>query len=67
MQEGMVMQLAKFVARKPEKEVISMRISSDLLHTLDEKAKECDISRNELINQMILFALANMEDSSDEK
>lgn len=59
--------LAKFVARKPEKEVISTRISTDLLHTLDEKAKESDISRNELINQMILFALANMEDPSDEK
>lgn len=59
--------MAKFVARKPEKEVISMRISSDLLHTLDEKAKECDISRNELINQMILFALANMEGPSEEK
>ena len=59
--------LAKFVARKPEKEVISMRISTDLLHTLDEKAKEFDISRNELINQMILFALANMEDTTPEK
>lgn len=59
--------LAKFVARKPEKEVISMRIATDLLHTLDEKAKECDISRNELINQMILFALANMDDPVEEK
>ena len=59
--------LAKFVARKPEKEVISMRIATDLLHTLDEKAKECDISRNELINQMILFALANMDDPIEEK
>lgn len=64
---GTVIVLAKFVARKPEKEVISTRISTDLLHTLDEKAKESDISRNELINQMILFALANMEDPSDEK
>lgn len=59
--------LAKFVARKPEKEVISMRISSDLLRILDEKAVEADISRNELINQMIMFALANMDDSSDSK
>ena len=67
MQEGSVIILAKFVARKPEKEVISMRIATDLLHTLDEKAKECDISRNELINQMILFALANMDDPSEEK
>jgi len=59
--------LAKFVARKPEKEVISMRISTDLLQILDEKAKEIDISRNELINQMIMFALENMEDPSAEK
>ena len=58
--------MAKFVARKPEKEVISMRISTDLLHILDEKAKEADISRNELINQMIMFALANMEDTTIE-
>ena len=63
----MVIALEKFVTRKPEKEVISMRISTDLLHTLDEKAKECDISRNELINQMILFALENMENPSDKK
>lgn len=44
-----------------------LRISTDLLHTLDEKAKECDISRNELINQVILFALANMDGHSEEK
>ena len=67
MQEGKVIVLVKFIARKPAKEVISMCISTDLLHTLDEKAKECDISRNELINQMILFALANMEDTTAEK
>lgn len=59
--------MAKFVARKPEKEVISMRISVDILHILDSKAAEAEISRNELINQMILFALANMEDSEDGK
>ena len=55
--------LPKFIARKPEKEVISMRIASDLLKILDEKAAEADISRNELINQMIMFALANMEEA----
>lgn len=53
--------MEKFVARKPEKEVISMRIPVEVLHLLDEKAAEVDISRNELINQMILFALAHME------
>ena len=54
--------LPKFVARKPEKEVISMRISTDTLQILDNKAASTGISRNELINQMILFALANMDD-----
>lgn len=54
--------LAKFIARKPEKEVISMRISVDTLQILDDKSAEIGISRNELINQMILFALANMEE-----
>ncbi len=58
--------MAKFVARKPEKEVISMRISLDTLQILDDKAAEVGISRNELINQMILFALANMEDGATE-
>ena len=58
--------MAKFVARKPEKEVISMRISTDTLQILDDKAADIGISRNELINQMILFALANMEDAPKE-
>lgn len=54
--------LEKFIARKPEKEVISMRISTDTLQLLDKKADSAGISRNELINQMIQFALDNMED-----
>lgn len=54
----------KFIAHKPEKEVISMRISVDLLHIVDEKATAVGISRNELINQMILYALSNMEEDS---
>lgn len=53
--------MAKFVPHKPEKEVISMRISSDILQILDDKAAEIGISRNELINQMIQYALVNME------
>lgn len=62
----MVIELAKFIARKPEKEVISMRISTDTLQVLDNKANEIGISRNELINQMILFALENMEEAVKE-
>lgn len=55
--------MPKFVVKKPEKEVISMRISSDVLKQLDEMANESDVSRNELINQMILFALNHMEEN----
>ena len=57
--------MAKFVARKPEKEVISMRISTDTLRQVDDKAAAVGISRNELINQMIAFALDNMDDVPD--
>ena len=59
------MVLAKFVAKKQEKEVISMRISTDTLKTVDDKAAEIGISRNELINQMILYALDNMGEEND--
>lgn len=57
--------MAKFIARKPEKEVISLRISTDILQEIDNKAAAIEISRNELINQMILYALSNMEEPSD--
>ena len=57
--------MPKFVARKPEKEVISMRIDSDLLKNIDGKAAAVGISRNDLLNQMILYALSNMDDSDE--
>jgi metal-responsive CopG/Arc/MetJ family transcriptional regulator len=56
----------KFIAKKPEKEVISLRIPSEILKIIDKKATEVEISRNELINQMILYSLQNMDDSSKE-
>ena len=58
--------MKKFIARKPENEVISLRISSDILKTIDNKSAEIGISRNELINQMIQYSLDNMDDTSDE-
>ena len=53
--------MEKFLPKKPEKEVISMRISSDVLAEIDRQAAAIDISRNEFINQCIAFALAHME------
>ena len=58
--------MKKFIAKKPEKEVISLRIPSEVLKIIDKKATEVEISRNELINQMILYSLQNMDDSSKE-
>ena len=54
--------MQKFSPKKPEKEVISMRISLDLLTQVDKKAEEVGISRNELLNQMIVYALSNMNE-----
>ena len=56
--------MAQFIPKKPEdKEVISIRISSDTLKQLDHHASSISISRNELINQMILFSLDHMAES----
>ena len=57
--------MGKFVIKKPEKELISLRISADLLKEVDLKAIQANVSRNELINQMIVYALSNMEESTD--
>ena len=53
--------MAKFTPRKPEKEFISLRLAISTLEEIDQKAAEIGISRNELINQMIMYALLNME------
>lgn len=58
--------MAKFIIKKPEKEVISLRIDSELLKNIDEKSAAVGISRNELINQMIRFAFNSMDDTESE-
>lgn len=55
-----------FVPVKEEKEIISLRISTNLVKELDRKAIEYDISRNELIIQSILYALENSESEGNE-
>jgi len=44
-----------------------MRIPTEVLKTVDEKAAKIGISRNELINQMIQYALDNMDDQQESK
>lgn len=53
---------AEFRPRKEEKEVISLRIATNLVEELDEKSTKIGISRNELIIQSIMFALENMKE-----
>ncbi len=53
--------MGRFIPKKQDKEVISVRISIDTLRTVDEESAKYDISRNEFINQCILFALENMD------
>ena len=43
-----------------EKTLISIRLDSDTLKTVDELAFKTDISRNEFIVQCIDYALKNM-------
>lgn len=57
--------MGRFIPKKQDKEVISIRISAETVRTVDAQAAKFDISRNEFINQCILFALEHME--QDEK
>lgn len=53
--------MQKFIPQKNEKEVISIRISSATLYEIDTLANAIDISRNDLMNQCIDFALQNLD------
>lgn len=52
--------MREFVPYKHEKEVISIRIDSEILKTVDSSAEHAGISRNEFINQCIAFALNHL-------
>lgn len=57
--------MPNFVPKKPEKDVISIRMPTELLSAVDMAAAGYDISRNEFINQCILFALDNMPEKDN--
>ncbi len=56
--------MKKFVPSKGsnDKVVISMRIDTKLLETIDRESYKARISRNENISQCISYALSNMEE-----
>lgn len=59
--------MVKFIPIKSEKIVISIRIENEKIEKIDEIANKIDISRNELINQCLDFALENLEFKGKEK
>lgn len=52
---------------KSEKIVITIRIDDYRVEELDQIANKINISRNELINQCLDFALENLEFEKDSK
>lgn len=52
--------MQEFTPIRTEKEVISIRLDSELLKTVDSAAQHAQISRNEFINQCIQFALEHL-------
>lgn len=55
--------MAEFRPVKVEKEIISVRLPISLIHEIEQRAAAVGISRNEFINQCILFAMDHMEES----
>lgn len=53
-----------FIPKKSDKEVISIRIPTELLNVVDKNAAKSDISRNEFINQCIKFALKHLQEEA---
>ena len=54
--------MEKFSPKKAEQVVTTIRIPRDLLDCIDKCSSDADISRNEFINQCILYAINNMEE-----
>lgn len=57
--------MEKFYPKKPEKEVISIRIDTELIRKVDSESAKVGISRNEFINQCILYAMDNLSNDRD--
>lgn len=53
--------MKKFIPTKSEKIVISIRIENEKLDIIDKISSKTNISRNELINQCLDYALNNLE------
>lgn len=59
--------MVKFIPTKSEKIVISIRLETEKINKIDEIANKIDISRNELINQCLDYAINNIEFIKEKK
>ena len=59
--------MEKFIPTKNEKVVISIRLEIEKLNKIDDISNKINISRNELINQCLNYALENVEFSKNKK
>ncbi|MBQ9517337.1 MAG: CopG family transcriptional regulator [Eubacterium sp.] len=59
--------MGNFKPKKSEKEVISIRMDTNLLSKVDKTAANSDISRNELIVQCVEYALSNLDITKNNK
>lgn len=52
--------MANFIPRQYKKDAITIRIGTDKLAAIDQKAAQYDMSRNEFINQCIDYAMEHI-------
>ncbi len=55
--------MSDFKPIKQEKNVISIRIDSDILKAIDDQSAKIDISRNEFIVQCIEYAMKHLNNN----
>ena len=55
----------KFIPKVPDKSVISVRLADELIEQIDDLSRSRKMSRNELIKQCIVFALAHIDEDAE--
>lgn len=59
--------MANFIPKTYKKEQITVRLELETLALIDEISRENGLSRSELINQCVEYALKNMRSESEIK
>ena len=57
--------MKNFIPKAYQKEQITVRLNVAAIEKIDKIASQLNLSRSELINQCVEFALANMNEKKD--